>query len=90
MATAPRDEMDRRAVVDPMLMQASAETTTKETMTARTGMFQPAWTCSIVSVCAFVQCEVKVVALRVKAMKMPGNHGLSQKTRAVDSKLRLR
>lgn len=49
-------------MVDPMLMQASAETTTKETMTARTGMFQPAWTCSIVSICAFVQCEVKVVA----------------------------
>ena len=50
MATAPRDEIDRRAVVDPRLMQASAETTTKETITARTGMFQPGWTWSIVSV----------------------------------------
>jgi len=42
IATAPRDEMDRSAVVEPMLMQASAETTTNDTMTARTGMFHPA------------------------------------------------
>ena len=44
MATAPRELIDLKAVVEPMLIQASSETTTNETRTARSGMFHPCWT----------------------------------------------
>lgn len=40
MDTPPRELMAKRAVVEPMLMQASKAVTQKETITARRGMFQ--------------------------------------------------
>ena len=40
-ATTETDRKALNAVVEPMLMQASRDTTTKETNTARKGMFQP-------------------------------------------------
>jgi hypothetical protein len=45
MANPPRELMDLRAVLDPMLIQASNELTVKVTRTAGRGMFQPGWTC---------------------------------------------
>lgn len=39
--TPPRELMAFRATEEPMLMQESSELTTRETQTARRGMFQP-------------------------------------------------
>lgn len=41
IATPPRELIERSAVVEPMLMHARSETTTNETSTARSGIFQP-------------------------------------------------
>ena len=49
MATAPRELIDRKAVVDPMLMSERSRTTRNETNTARRGMFQPGRTCKTLS-----------------------------------------
>lgn len=42
--TPPRELIALRAVVEPMLMQASREVTTKDTRTDRTGRFHPGGT----------------------------------------------
>jgi hypothetical protein len=39
--TPPRELIAFRAVEEPRLMQASKELTTRETQTARSGIFQP-------------------------------------------------
>ena len=39
--TLPQELIAFRAVVDPRLMQAMSELTTRETATARSGIFQP-------------------------------------------------